>query len=84
MSGGYSTLSWKTTVTGFAPLSSLRVFLFCRDDVHQFNPGVVSVDREGTMKVYPIAETTYTLVARVGDESVSSLITVQVKKVIIW
>ena len=78
--GECSTLSWKTTVTGCVPLSSLRVFLFCGDDVHEFNPGVASVDREGAMEVYPVGETIYTLVARVGDESISSLITIQMRR----
>jgi len=54
--GESSMLSWST-------VNTWKVLLFCDDGAHSFWPGVVVVEKTGTMEVWPERTTVYTLVA---------------------
>ena len=77
--GGCSTLSWNAHVVGLTLHRTLQVFLFCEDGAHAYEPGVVPVESVGTREVCPRATTVYTLVAKIGDNSVSEFVVVSVE-----
>ena len=54
--GGSSTLSWST-------VNTWKVLLFCDDGAHRLSPGVVVVEKTGTMEICPERTTVYRLVA---------------------